>query len=392
MASSFRESSLKLNKELSTEDRKNQGIYFTPKKARDLLFEQLDILHVKPKSILEPSFGSGEFLEDVREKYGGKITGIELNTTLFNAYTKKDMELKNMDFLQYKGKKFDLILGNPPYFLTKDKNPKCMVGRPNIYIAFLYKCLEEHLVDKGFLAFILPTSLFNCSYYEPMRKYIADHYTIHYVKELDVKYYETLQDTMLIILQKQKDPEEKYIFRKKNVYISPMYKELKELVKNTTTIGELDLHVKTGSIVWNQEKEKLVDKSDDATLLIYTTNIVKGELVLNNIRSEEKKQYIKGFKTEPQKGKAILVNRGYGNVSYKFHYVYIDKEEFYAENHVNMILPNNEENSSEKNLDNLNTVLKSFKDPRTLEFLKYFLGNGAMSKSEIEHIMPIYLV
>lgn len=57
-----------------------------------------------------------------------------------------------------------------------------------------------------------------------------------------------------------------------------------------------------------------------------------------------------------------------------------------------MILPNNEENSSEKNLDNLNTVLKSFKDPRTLEFLKYFLGNGAMSKSEIEHIMPIYLV
>jgi hypothetical protein len=31
------------------------------------------------------------------------------------------------------------------------------------------------------LAFIIPTSLYNCSYYQPMRNYIQKHTTIKYV-------------------------------------------------------------------------------------------------------------------------------------------------------------------------------------------------------------------
>jgi len=385
---SFRENSLELNKKLSKEDRQNQGIFFTPKKARELLFEEFDKLKVKPKSILEPSFGSGEFLEDAHQKYPkAKITGVEFNETIFKAYKNTTIELVQSDFMKYKSEnQFDTIIGNPPYFVIKDKNPKCMVGRPNIYIAFLYKCLEEHLTIKGFLAFVLPTSLFNCSYYEPMRKYIYEHCTIHFVKTLDVKYYETGQDTMLIILQKKKDPTHKYIFdRNGSKYISPCYKELNELVAGTKTIDELGLYVKTGDVVWNQEKDKL---SNDGILLIYSTNIINGELIINNIKSKdgEKKQYIKGFHKSPIKGKAILVNRGYGNVQYKFNYVSVDLKEFYAENHVNMILPNNSE--SEKNLE---IVKKSFEDEKTMKFIQMFVGNGAMSKTEIECVLPIFL-
>jgi len=385
---SFNENSDKLNKSLSKEIRKSQGIFFTPRKARDLLFQELDKLHVNPQHILEPSFGSGEFIDDANIKYpDAKITGVEYNDTIFKTYKNPKATLIHHNFMTYTSDtKFDCIIGNPPYFVIKDKNPKCMVGRPNIYIAFLYKCLEEHLVNNGYLAFILPTSLYNCSYYEPMRKYIYDNCTIHFVKTLDVKYYETAQDTMLIILQKKKDKSHKYIFNQnKSVYISPYYKELKNIIKDTKTISELDLCVKTGSIVWNQEKKKLIDLDKDATLLIYNTNIVDGKLVLNNIISKDKKQYIKGITKLPINGKAILVNRGYGNVEYKFNYIMVDLKEFYAENHVNTILPKNKE--SEKNLE---LVKKSFEDSRTSEFIQMFLGNGAMSKTEIESILPIF--
>jgi hypothetical protein len=268
-----------------------------------------------------------------------------------------------------------------------------MVGRPNIYIAFLYKCLEEHLEDDGYLGFILPTSLYNCSYYEPMRKYIYSNCSIHFVETLDVKYYETGQDTMLLIIQKTKDKNHKYFFNCNNSkYISPFYKELNKLVKNTKTIHELGLYVKTGDVVWNQEKDKLVDNDkSDGIVVVYNTNIINGELVLNNIKSKNntKKQYIKGFHKTPLSGKAILVNRGYGNVEYKFNYVSIDmkKKKFYAENHVNMILPNN--STTEKNLG---LVEISFKDERTNKFIEMFIGNGAMSKTEIENVLPIFLI
>ena len=377
----FRDLSNTLNKELSKEIRQNQGIFFTPKKARDLLFDKLAYT---PTNILEPSFGSGEFIEDAILRYpNSKITGVEFNEKIFKSYKNDKVSLIHNDFMKYKSDtKFDCIIGNPPYFVIKEKNTKCMIGRPNIYVAFLYKCLELHLADKGVLAFILPTSLYNCSYYEPMRKYIYDNCSIEFVETLDVKYYETGQDTMLIVIKKEKDSSHQYFYKN---YITPYYQELNELVIGTTTIKDLGLFVKTGDVVWNQEKDKL---SNEGTLLIYSTNIVDGTLVLDNILSNklEKKQYIKDYHKTPIKGKAILVNRGYGNAKYKFNYVYVDLKEFYGENHVNMILPKNIE--SEKNLE---LVKKSFDDPRTSEFIKKFVGNGAMSKTEIETILPIFI-
>ena len=372
----FRDISLSLNKSLTKDQRKTEGIFFTPKNARDLLFETLDTLSVSPISILEPSFGSGEFLHDIAEKYPtASVTGVEMNEKLFKAYI-GSATVVNTDFMKYTcDDKYDLILGNPPYFVIKEKNPKCMVGRPNIFVAFLYKCLTEHLCEHGYLAFVLPTSLFNCSYYEPMRKYISTHCTIHFVKELDAKYYQTAQDTMMILLQKKKDISQKYIFKRGGTYINPFYLQLKALVAGTKTIAEMGLTVKTGDVVWNQEKEKL---GNEGILLIYSNNIVDGELVLHD---SSEKQYIKGFKKTPLTGKSILVPRGYGNV-YKFGYVYVDLKAYYAENHVNVICGTDA---------GLEAVKKSFVDERTLEFIKYFVGNGAMSKTEIEQVLPIFV-
>ncbi len=392
MVEQFRDTSRKLNRELSKEDRQAQGIFFTPKNARSRAFEKLRECGVTaPATILEPSFGSGEFILDARDKYpAATILGVEKNEKAYAALPASPRtHLTCADFLTWTGEgtaRADLILGNPPYFVIKDKNPACMTGRPNIYVAFLYKCLTQHLAPGGILAFVLPPSLSNCSYYEPMRRYIAKHCTIRHVEELDVNYYQTSQDTMLLILENRPDPRKAFLFeRGGSLTLSPHAEKLKALTAGATSLKELGLSVKTGDVVWNQEKEKLVDAEKGGVVLIYSTNIVNGELVLGNIRSAEKKQYIKGFRREARHGPAILVNRGYGN-TYSFNFVRLEPGvEFFAENHVNMILPTTPAAEA-----SLTTVMKSFVDPRTSEFIQCYFGNGAISKTELESVLPIW--
>lgn len=385
----FRESSLLFNASIPKEKRKDQGIYFTPKKARDALFAKLDELGVNPRKILEPSFGTGEFLLDAKIRYpeAARI-GVERNEQLFTSLKDEGATLYNEDFLEWSGTA-DLIIGNPPYFvIDTDKYAAVMTGRPNIYILFLYKCLTEHLEDGGFLAFIIPTSLYNCSYYQNMRNYIYENTTICYVETLNKPgFFETGQETMLIVLQKHKralTDLEPYIFRSNgNIYISPYYQQLYELIAGTQTLKSLGLGAKTGNVVWNQHKENLSD--EPGTLLIYSSNINDCELKINNLVGDKRKQYMKGLKKPTLSGPLILVERGYGN-SFSFNSVLVDlEEEFYAENHVNVIYPRTEEAAA-----HLPRVLESFQDPRSKQFVKWFIGNGSVSASDLESVIPIF--
>ena len=391
----FRAASKAMNKKLSKEVRAAQGIFFTPKKARDLLFQKLEEFGVAPKKILEPSFGSGEFLLDARRLYpAAALLGVEKNEEVFKSVTCTGAELVCGDFLSWSGSA-DLIIGNPPYFLIKTddmtaaekkefalKNAVCMTGRPNIYVSFLYKCLEEHLEEGGFLAFIVPTSLYNASYYQPMRDYIRSRCTIRWLETLDKPgFFDTAQETALIVLQKKLGTEE-FVFRGRTgtAYITPFYKELAALTAGTTTMGELGLGVKTGNIVWNQVKENLGDKG---TLLIYSSNINGSELKLNNLLGSEKKQYVKSDKPKLD-GPVILVERGYGN-SFRFNVVLVEEKGFYAENHLNVIYPKTPEGAG-----NLGRVLASLKDERSIQFVRWFLGHGSMTATDLETLVPIF--
>jgi adenine-specific DNA-methyltransferase len=394
----FSELSNEINKKISKKNKQEEGIFFTPKDARIKMFDFLKELKIEPKTILEPSFGSGEFIIDLQTEYpSSKIFGVEKNKIIFenvcsNLKLKKNTKLFNNDFLNYKDKKVDLIIGNPPYFVTKNKNENCMTGRGNIFILFLYKCLTEHLNDNGVLAFVLPTSLYNCSYYEPCRKYISNNTTILIIEELNVNYYDTKQNTMFIILKKEKPLNSNYIFKiNDNIYITPFYEKLKKLVDKTTTIKKLGFSVRTGTVTWNEHKDKLINDEDNGTLLIYSSNIIDCNLVINNLLGKEKKQYIKDIKKTKEKGPSILIYRGYGN-KFEFKYLFIkDNIEFYAENHLNVIYPTIKDYNIEEVKNKLNIIEKSFKNKKTEEFIKLFVGNGSLSKTEIETVLPIYL-
>jgi hypothetical protein len=263
------------------------------------------------------------------------------------------------------------------------ENRACMSGRPNIYVRFMYKCLEENLESGGFLAFIIPTSIYNCSYYQPMRDYIQKNTTIRHLESLDKPgFYETGQDTTLIILEKKKVNDD-YIFKAKNgaVYITPFFKELRVLTEGTKNLQELGLAVKTGNVVWNQVKEKL---ATEGTLLVYSSNINNCELKINNLGGKERKQYVKGIDKPTIDGPVILVERGYGN-AFNFNSVLMNQKGFYAENHLNVIYAR--EPGAESQLD---AVITSFKDPRSLQFVRWFVGNGAISATELETVVPIF--
>ena len=387
----FNENSIQLNSLLSKNDRQDNGIYFTPKNVRNVIFDTLKSIHFTPTDILEPSFGSAEFISDCINNYpNANIHGVEKNKIIYdyviehNQYSNK-VSLVNDDFLEYKSSEMDLIIGNPPYFVTKIKNKDCMTGRGNIFVLFIYKCLTEHLKTDGILAFVLPTSFYNCVYYEPCRKYIANYCSIIHCENMyNVNYYDTNQDTMILIIQKNRDNIEQFILSlNDHYYITPNYLELKQILVNTKTLSQLGFRVKTGEVVWNEHKDKLDD--NEGTLVIYTSNIVDNELVLNNL-SGQKKQYIKDFRCNPTKGPAILLSRGYGN-KYKFDYVFIDDNcEFYGENHINVIYPINDEAKN-----NIAIIKKSLDDTRTNDFIRMFIGNGAISKTELENVFPIFI-
>jgi type I restriction-modification system DNA methylase subunit len=378
----FKESSKELTKSLSKEMKKDNGIFFTPRTARETVFELLKKHKIKPKNILEPSFGSGEFLDDLHLKFPkAKITGVEKCTELFNSV--KYPNLQNIDFMLYETEeKHDLIIGNPPFVVIPKSTEtlKCQSLRPNLFVQFIYKSLS---LTKGYIAFILPTSFFNCSYYEKMRKILFEETTILEVFPLEGKYLETQQDTFLLLLKKGKLNSDYFFIKNSNHYLSPYYKELEELLKDSTTLTELEFQVKTGDVVWNQEKEKL---KDTGILLIYSSNFKNGILEFP-LMKKPKYQYIQDFKKESLKGKTILINRGYGNTKYSLNAVIADYPEYYAENHVNVIRPLN--SKAEKLIPQ---ILKSLKDEKTKLFIKYFVGNGALSKSEIEGCLPIYII
>lgn len=379
MTDNFSAISKDLSSLIPKDTRKNEGIYFTPKNVRDKVINYLE--NQKFQSVLEPSCGSGEFVNDLQSKFNKiKIVGIEYNKTIYNKIKNtfgKNVELLNKNFLEYKStEKFDLIIGNPPYFVVSQKNKNCMTGRGNIFVLFIYKCLTEHLKEGGIMAFVLPTSFYNCKYYEPCRKYMYKNTTILHLENVSANFIDTAQNTMIMIVKNTPSNKNYFIQFDGNLCINPYYNEI--LALKGTTIKELNAIVKTGEVVWNQHKSNLSDK--EGTLLIYSSNIVDNELVLDNLNGE-KKQYIKNLTKKPISEPAILVSRGYGN-KYSFSFTLVENKTFYGENHVNVITAPNKEI--------LLRIMKSFNDERTHKFIEYYTGNGALSKSEIESILPIF--
>jgi adenine-specific DNA-methyltransferase len=401
-----------LTNKLPSAVKKENGIYFTPPSCITNNINLLKPYMSEIKSVLEPSCGSGEFITSLQSQFPNtiSITGIELNDTIYNSIlhlaedgTSKGSNVKiiKQDFLNYSpGAKFDLIIGNPPFYVMKkdmvdEVYYPYFVGRPNIFILFIIKSLEL-LNDNGILSFILPKNFLNCLYYDKTRKFICDNFQILHIIECHDKFLETQQETIMFIVRKKSGlkidntkfalPIDKYTVFVLDINMAGIIK----LYEKSKTLFELGFTVSVGTVVWNQCKEILTDDVIK-TRLIYCSDIVDNKLSIKKYKSNEKKNYIdKPGLAHPM----IVINRGYGVGEYKFNYCLIDtSSEYLIENHL-ICIEFNKENIGSVKKDELikmyNKVIKSLNDKRTQEFINLYFGNNAINTTELNYILPIY--
>lgn len=419
--SEFSDLSVKITKNLDIKEKKDNGIFFTPKSIIKPTIEMISkiiknsndsLTNIDIKNILEPSCGSCEFILQLDETFKNtNIYGIEFNETIYDNI--KNIKLQNnninithSDFLEYNfdkpysldnPTKFDLIIGNPPYFVigkdTIDKRYlKYIEGRPNIYILFILKSLEL-LNENGILSFVLPCNFLNCQYYNKVRNFIYENFKILDISEFtNSDYLDTKQNTCVVTIQNtilQKNNNIYCLYNDKICLFNTKdsVKNIKKLYENSTTLDNLNFEVKVGNVVWNQNKNILTD-DNSYTRLIYSGDIENGNLIFKKY-SDEKKNYINKKGTTEL---LLIVNRGYGKGEYNFNYCLVDTDkEYLVENHLICIKYKGESIQRPQLKILYEKIIQSFRDERTSQFINLYFENNAINTKELQYILPIYL-
>lgn len=375
--------------------KKSYGIYFTSQvlvnKILDKLIFILTKLNIKIYTILEPSCGSGEFLTGLDNHFvGTHVLGIEHNDLVYNQLKKKmsllnnHLVLKKDDFLKSPDskKKFDLIIGNPPFKLLKkslvDNYSSFFPNKVNIYVLFILHCLKTKLKENGILTFILPKAFLNSVSYNNVRLYIKNNCKILAIMDnlKDNFFLGTNIETCVLFLQKKKTKSKKYfVFFGSYLCYSIQCKYLNKLLLKGKTLLQLGFTVNVGTVL---KKKTLTDSKTEEGYLICENNIQNNKLCLKSmliIRSPNL-----------QRDNAIIVYRGHGNTKYNFKYALINlnNKGYLIENHLLII----------KHVDGiikLNELMLNFNNQFFLDFISLYFSNQSLSKKELL-LLPIFFI
>ena len=185
-------------------DISNLGQVFTP------CFIVSDMINlIKNKgNILEPSAGDGAFSLKLKQK---RLTSIEFDARLAQKHNFLNIDFFDVDI----NKKFDTIIGNPPYVRYQDINTSTKQllqyppninnidysifdNRSNLFLFFIYKSIL-HLKDNGELIFITPRDFLKATSSINLNQFIYKHGTITDIIELgDRRIFKNAQPNTII--------------------------------------------------------------------------------------------------------------------------------------------------------------------------------------------------
>lgn len=402
----FNAITLEYMREADMSRRRSLGQYFTPRSIREKLLERLPQTTKNPL-VLDPACGTGEFLITARKYFKNpKLHGWEIDKNLIEISRGMipNAKLKSVDsLLNDEYGKFDFVIGNPPYFefspseKARKKFRHIINGRVNIFGLFIYQGIHW-LKEGGYLAYVVPPSMNNGAYFQNLRKFIIENSNIEYLHILKGPrlFQGALQSTMLLLLRKGKN-RGNYVFKKNGVLIfSEKAKYLEKSFEGKTTLNNLDYHVRTGRLVWNQNRHLLTNDPKDSIPLIWAHNITEKGLTFPLPR-EEKPQYarVKSYDVGP----AVVVNRIVGSIdSVKLKAAIIPPGmKFIAENHVNVIYPPSKKAQQKIGFGNqlkrlsvtISGIAKQLSSKDSSEIIKSITGNTQISKNELEKLFPI---
>jgi adenine-specific DNA-methyltransferase len=481
---------------ISTELRKQLGQYATPADIVRYIFKSVEYspsAHILPKKLIDPSCGSGAFLvEAVRiyltalKKAGSPmhkwypmvisaIYGIDIDATacffarlnlsmllapaVLEFVSKNDViKLKPLsvycaDTLQLfvsgeEGlglfydrrnqslkRRFDFVVGNPPYFKMKnlkdelkDAFGESIYGHPNAYGVFLHAGIEM-LKNNGRLGFIVPRSMLSGLYFKNLRAFIEKNTSLReivYLADRKNVFDNVLHGTMILSLERAMESRNKVAVsfvqsskdisdNQSNITVSldnvvrrlngstvwfvadsqKTYNIIGRIVKKHPILSgdKVNCPAKTGQIVWNRVKPLLVAKYGPGTLpLVWATDVSKFGFSFNRMGAARPCNLKISPKTENLvvKGMSILLQRVTADEQPSRIVACIPDDflmktapGYFVENHLNIIQP--ETKGSEIDLYFLLGVLNS-------EIVEFFFramnGNTQVSATEL-NLLPI---
>ncbi|MGL4950774.1 MAG: Eco57I restriction-modification methylase domain-containing protein [Mycoplasma sp.] len=179
------------------------GQVFTPSQIVEKMINLIS--NQKPKLILEPSSGSGNFYLPLKQKFENVI-GIEIDKTIAH----QDAIISSYFETNFKP---DVIIGNPPYVDFKNIDPKLksdlLNHKPNLFLFFLEKALSD-LEDYGELIWIIPSTIFTSSSSKKLNQFIYDNFSITYWEQIPENIWENASvPTSIVKIVKTKNHIEK---------------------------------------------------------------------------------------------------------------------------------------------------------------------------------------
>lgn len=214
---SYSSLSIDITKKLDKKTKSKGGIFFTPPStvhhAIQILKPYID-KYERSIDVLEPSCGSGEWIKQMLSvSNNAHVDAVEFDKTIYDAivphFNSNLVSIFNADFLSFNNdnvKKYDFIIGNPPYFKMLKKNVnsslyKYFTGTPNIYILFIIRGLQM-LKEGGILTYVVPYAFLSNLSYDNTRQWIYENFNILHIEFMKDKYLETKIKTVLIVFQK----------------------------------------------------------------------------------------------------------------------------------------------------------------------------------------------
>lgn len=209
---------------------KLRGGFYTPEKIANFILKWA-VNGNKDYDVLEPSCGDGIFLEQIgKNKFECKsLTALEIDPK--EAEKSRKIKLKNSevitgDFFKFCNstkKRFNLVVGNPPYiryqYFNKEqrKEAEKIFQRANLKYSKLTNAWVSFVVgstlllrenERGKIAFVVPAEILQVSYAKQLREFLARFYNKISIVSFKKLVFEKIQQEVVLLLC-EKNPKEK---------------------------------------------------------------------------------------------------------------------------------------------------------------------------------------